>query len=115
MDPSNVLASLAQLEKCHRRHDDVMEGLLAAARRLRNHEADADRSARGALVEIHDLVSTAIIVSLRRAHDLADAITARGGLGSVSDGRESSFAWRDAITLLGVTAVVAALLVFALR
>lgn len=28
------LASLDQLEKCHRRHDDVMEGLLAAARRL---------------------------------------------------------------------------------
>ncbi|MFT3691775.1 MAG: hemerythrin domain-containing protein [Kofleriaceae bacterium] len=29
-----MLASLAQLEKCHRRHDDVMEGLVAAARRL---------------------------------------------------------------------------------
>ncbi|HEY6040158.1 MAG TPA: hemerythrin domain-containing protein, partial [Kofleriaceae bacterium] len=28
------LASLTQLEKCHRRHDDVMEGLLEAARRL---------------------------------------------------------------------------------
>lgn len=34
MDPGAVLASLAQLEKCHRRHDDVMEGLVAAARRL---------------------------------------------------------------------------------
>ena len=29
-----VLASLDQLEKCHRRHDDVMERLLASARRL---------------------------------------------------------------------------------
>jgi hemerythrin-like domain-containing protein len=45
MDPSNVLASLAQLEKCHRHHDDVMDGLLAAARRLaagRPDTADVD-------------------------------------------------------------------------
>ena len=34
LEMSDVLASLAQLEKCHRRHDDVMEGLLEAARRL---------------------------------------------------------------------------------
>jgi hemerythrin-like domain-containing protein len=40
-----VLASLDQLEKCHRRHDDVMERLLASARRLaagRPDSADVD-------------------------------------------------------------------------
>lgn len=36
MDPvcEMGLASLAKLERCHRRHDDVMAGLLEAARRL---------------------------------------------------------------------------------
>ena len=63
------------------------------------------------MIELHDLVSTAIIVSLRRAHDLADAITARGGIGAVSSSDDGSFGWRDALALLAVTAVVAALLV----
>jgi hemerythrin-like domain-containing protein len=52
MDTSHVLASLAQLEKCHRRHDDVMEGLLAAARRLA-----AGRPDTGDVDTVHDAVS----------------------------------------------------------
>jgi hemerythrin-like domain-containing protein len=52
MDTSHVLASLAQLEKCHRRHDDVMEGLLAAARRLA-----AGRPDTGDVDTVHDAVT----------------------------------------------------------
>src|SRR3979409_425744 len=40
------LASLAQLERCHRRHDDVMAKLLDAARRFaagRPEDGDLDR------------------------------------------------------------------------
>src|SRR2546423_7936832 len=36
-----MLASLAQLDKSHRRHDEVMEALLAAARRLAAGRPDA--------------------------------------------------------------------------
>ena len=59
-------------------------------------------------MEVHDLVSTAIIVSLRRAHDLADAITARGGIGAISDGarRLVRLARRRRRSLV-VTAIVA--------
>ena len=84
---------------------------LAAARRLRYRDPTQQRSARGAVIELHDIVSTAIIVSLRRAHDLADAITARGGIGSISDGHDGSFGWLDAATLVVVTAIAAALYV----
>ncbi|MEO8842635.1 MAG: hemerythrin domain-containing protein [Kofleriaceae bacterium] len=52
MDTSHVLASLAQLERCHRRHDDVMEGLLAAARRLA-----AGRPDTGDVDTVHDAVA----------------------------------------------------------
>jgi energy-coupling factor transporter transmembrane protein EcfT len=84
---------------------------LAAARRLRHRDAEAQRNARGSVIELHDLVSTAIIMSLRRAHDLADAINARGGIGAISASDDGSFGWGDALALLGVTAVVAALIV----
>jgi energy-coupling factor transporter transmembrane protein EcfT len=84
---------------------------LAAARRLRHRDSDPQRGARRSVIEIHDLVSTAIIVSLRRAHDLADAIIARGGIGAISANDDGSFGWRDTCTLFAVTAVVAALLV----
>jgi energy-coupling factor transporter transmembrane protein EcfT len=88
---------------------------LAAARRLRYRDPDQQRQVRGAVIEMQDLVSTAIIVSLRRAHDLADAITARGGIGAVGDGHDGAFGWRDAATLAAVTAIVAALFVISQR
>jgi energy-coupling factor transporter transmembrane protein EcfT len=84
---------------------------LAAARRLRYRDPDQQKQVRGALIELQDLVSTSIIVSLRRAHDLADAITARGGIGAVSDGHDGGFGWRDIATLAVVTVIVGALFV----
>ena len=97
---------------------------LGAARRLRHpspeqrrhsseqrrHGAEHRREARRSVVEIHDLISTAIIVSLRRARDLADAITARGGIGGAGVIQDGPRTWRDAATLIGVTAIVVALL-----
>jgi energy-coupling factor transporter transmembrane protein EcfT len=82
---------------------------LGAARRLR-HRKPGRGQAQGAVVEIHDLVSTSIIVSLRRARDLADAITARGGIGAVGAVEDGARTWRDAMALLVVTAIVAALM-----
>ena len=84
---------------------------LAAARRLRHRVEHDHRTVRHAAIEIHDLVSTAIIVSLRRAHDLADAITVRGGIATISAAGGERFGWQDAIALSVVTAVVAGLLV----
>jgi energy-coupling factor transporter transmembrane protein EcfT len=59
--------------------------VLSAARRLRAHDRDRIRErpralVRNALIETQDLLATAIVVSIRRARDLADAIEARGGL-----------------------------------
>ena len=63
------------------------------------------------MIEVHDLVATAIIVSLRRAHDLADAMNARGGVSAIGDAQDTARTWRDAVTLVGVTAIAAALIV----
>ena len=88
---------------------------LAAARRLRHRDVDEQRGTRRSVIEVHDLVSTAIIVSLRRAHDLADAITARGGIAAIGESRDGSFTWLDGFALVGVTAVVVALIVASRR
>jgi energy-coupling factor transporter transmembrane protein EcfT len=88
---------------------------LAAARRLRHRPADHDtESVRGAVAEIHDIVATAIIVSLRRAHDLADAMNARGGVGVISAADDGPRTWRDAVTLVVITAIAATLIVLSL-
>jgi energy-coupling factor transporter transmembrane protein EcfT len=83
---------------------------LAAARRLRHHEADRRRAQQSIVIEIHDLVSTAVIVSLRRARDMADAIAARGGIGAVGRSDDGERTWRDGCLLLAVTAIAAALM-----
>jgi energy-coupling factor transporter transmembrane protein EcfT len=88
---------------------------LNAARRLRHRSSEEHRKARHSLIELHDLVSTSIIVSLRRAHDLADAITARGGIAAVGNSQDAPRTWRDVVTLIGVTAIVVALVVVAAR
>jgi energy-coupling factor transporter transmembrane protein EcfT len=61
---------------------------LAAARRLRARDEDHEelQSVRQVLIEAHDLLATAIVTSIRRARDLAEAMTARGG----SDGAVSA-------------------------
>jgi len=61
--------------------------VLNAARLLRAHDRDRARErpraiVRNALIETQDLLATAIVVSIRRARDLADAIESRGGLGA---------------------------------
>jgi energy-coupling factor transporter transmembrane protein EcfT len=88
---------------------------LNAARRLRHPPTGERRPGRRAVIEVHDLVATAIIVSLRRAHDLADAMNARGGVRAIGDAQDTARTWRDAVTLVGVTAIAAALIVINLR
>ena len=89
--------------------------LLAAARRLRAHEEhDRDRPravVRRALIETNDLLATAIVVSIRRARDLAEAIEARGGLGAGSGATGARFGLLDGVVLLATTALGAVCLV----
>jgi energy-coupling factor transport system permease protein len=57
---------------------------LSAARRLRAHDDVRDKpelTVRQVIVETHDLLATSIVASIRRARDLAEAMTARGGVG----------------------------------
>jgi energy-coupling factor transporter transmembrane protein EcfT len=78
---------------------------LVAARRLRRSEASEPETFRELIRETHDLLSTATVVSIRRARDLADAMTARGGLGgAVADSVERPGV-RDAIVLVAMTAL----------
>lgn len=83
---------------------------LGAARRLRTHEDLTTRdnpraSVRNLLIEIQDLLATAIVVSIRRARDLADAIEARGGLGAGSVAAGARFGVADALVLVATTAL----------
>lgn len=59
---------------------------LYAARRLRPKDVDGNRRARGRRLasELIDLLAAAITVALRRADEMGDAITARGGAGQIS-------------------------------
>jgi energy-coupling factor transport system permease protein len=60
--------------------------ILYAARRLRPKEVPATRRARRRrwAVEVVDLLAAAVTVALRRADEMGDAITARGGAGQIS-------------------------------
>jgi energy-coupling factor transport system permease protein len=60
--------------------------VLYAARRLRPREIPRSRKARRRrwALELIDLLATAITVTLRRADEMGDAITARGGTGQIS-------------------------------
>jgi energy-coupling factor transport system permease protein len=71
--------------------------ILFAARRLRPRD-DATRPARGHRWsnELVDLLAAAITVALRRADEMGDAITARGGAGQIS-ALPSRPKWRDAV------------------
>jgi energy-coupling factor transporter transmembrane protein EcfT len=85
--------------------------MLVAARRLRRSEDTEPETFRELVRETHDLLSTATVVSIRRARDLADAMVARGGLGgAVADSTERP-GITDAIvlalvTVLSITTVV---------
>jgi energy-coupling factor transporter transmembrane protein EcfT len=83
---------------------------LGAARRLRaQQELDARDHPRAALrnllIEVQDLLATAIVVSIRRARDLADAIEARGGLGAGGVALGTRFGIADGVVLLATTAL----------
>jgi energy-coupling factor transporter transmembrane protein EcfT len=83
---------------------------LGAARRLRTHvdltARDHPRATvRNLLIEIQDLLATAIVVSVRRARDLADAIEARGGLGAGGVAMGSRFGLSDVVALGATTAL----------
>jgi energy-coupling factor transport system permease protein len=60
--------------------------VLYAARRLRPRQVPRSRMARRKrwALELIDLIATAITVTLRRADEMGDAITARGGTGQIS-------------------------------
>jgi energy-coupling factor transport system permease protein len=60
--------------------------VLYAARRLRPKPVVRTRQARRKrrALELIDLIATAITVTLRRADEMGDAITARGGIGQIS-------------------------------
>jgi energy-coupling factor transporter transmembrane protein EcfT len=80
---------------------------LAAARRLRAREVEPGVGRVGrAFAEARDLLLASLTVSLRRAHELGDAIEARGGFGLVSDTRSRPRA-ADALAILVVAAAAA--------
>lgn len=79
---------------------------LFAARRLRPRDTANTRRERlrRAFAELVDLLATAMTVSLRRADEMGDAITARGGSGQIS-AYPSRPATVDAVALAVVTAL----------
>jgi len=85
--------------------------LLYAARRLRPPDVDVHRQARGRrwAAELIDLMAAAITVALRRADEMGDAITARGGAGQIS-AAPSRPARRDWVAFAVVTVVCGAAL-----
>ncbi len=77
---------------------------LIAARRLR--QPYRPRGRKRAVHEALDLLTAELVVALRRAGELATAIDARGGLGSIADD-PSGPGWRDAVALALVAVAVA--------
>ncbi|BBY15256.1 energy-coupling factor transporter transmembrane component T family protein [Mycolicibacterium litorale] len=84
---------------------------LYAARRLRPKQHLSSRKARRRrwLIEIVDLLAAAVTVALRRADEMGDAITARGGTGQISAAPSGPKA-RDWITLAVIVVVCGAAL-----
>jgi energy-coupling factor transport system permease protein len=74
--------------------------VLYAARRLRPKEVPTTRRARRRqwAVEVVDIISVGITVALRRADEMGDAITARGGAGQIS-AAPSRPKWADWVAL----------------
>jgi energy-coupling factor transporter ATP-binding protein EcfA2 len=85
--------------------------VLYAARRLRPRQIPRTRRARlrGLMSEVIDLVVAVITVTLRRADEMGDAITARGGTGQIS-AAPSRPKLADWMALLIVSAVCASAL-----
>ncbi|MBV8929537.1 MAG: energy-coupling factor transporter transmembrane protein EcfT [Mycobacteriaceae bacterium] len=86
--------------------------VLYAARRLRPTHIPRSRRARRRrwALEIIDMIAAAITVALRRADEMGDAITARGGTGQIS-AHPSRPKWRDVVALSIVAATSAGVIV----
>ena len=80
--------------------------ILYAARSLRPKPVLTTRRARRRrwAMELIDLIAAAVIVALRRADEMGDAITARGGAGQLS-ALPSRPKWADAVALAIVLAI----------
>jgi energy-coupling factor transporter transmembrane protein EcfT len=80
---------------------------LAAARRLRaHHEPEHTRaSLRALMMEAHDLLATAIVVSIRRARDLAESMLARGGTAGAVSASSTGPHLADTVALILLTAL----------
>ena len=87
--------------------------VLYAARRLRPKQVPATRRARRRrwALEVIDLLAAAITVALRRADEMGDAITARGGAGQISatPSRPKRIDW-VALSIVAVVCAVALVL-----
>ncbi|MCH9640797.1 MAG: energy-coupling factor transporter transmembrane protein EcfT [Actinomycetia bacterium] len=87
--------------------------VLYAARQLRPKDVDATRRARRRrwASELIDLLAAAITVALRRADEMGDAITARGGAGQISAAptRPKRRDWLVIAVVVAVCAVALAL------
>ncbi len=87
---------------------------LNAARRLRAHESITDRPRKGAgslIVELFDLLSTAIVASVRRSRDLAEAMIARGGIGGTVSAERKRPRFVDYVVIAAATALYVVCLV----
>lgn len=93
---------------------DETRTLVAVRRVRRRHVAVRPSSVRTTLrvvgYEAHDLLATLVVVALRRARDLADAIEARGGI-RASTGPASGPRLADVVVLATLAVVVTATLV----
>ena len=82
--------------------------ILQAARRVRQPATPKGWKAR--IVDVHDLLVTALVSSVRRAREMAEAIDARGGPGTVA-GPRPRFQWLDAVAIVVVVTATAAMLI----
>jgi energy-coupling factor transporter transmembrane protein EcfT len=79
---------------------------LGAARRLRAHPDDErEATVRDILREAHDLLATAIVNSIRRARDIAEAMVARGGLKGGVTAADRRLGLADVFVLLATIAL----------
>jgi energy-coupling factor transporter transmembrane protein EcfT len=83
--------------------------VLSAVRQLRAPAPPAPTRRAATRRAVHDgqeLLATALVVAIRRAQEMGDAIVARGGFGAIADNRDRP-GGRDAVAVLAVLAVVA--------
>ncbi len=83
--------------------------MLIAARRLRKRdEEEINATWRALLEEAHDLLATAIVISLRRARDLADAMISRGGAHGAVSASTARARFVDWVVMVAVVALCGA-------